>query len=283
MNGSIQTSQGSIRLTAGKDVIVGSGFVNTTGGGSIFAQGLSGNVNAGNNNGGYGFEPGGYYVNETVGGFATLEGGDVTLEAGQDVISIPTVPTSQLGKSPGASGTYGSQPANVTVIAGSQILGNYQLANGTGLLEAGVSVESGKVAQVVNSSADIGSALQPVSLGLIAGRWEAFAAQDLAGYRREFSRQHQHYSRPNLRPSHSAARLVHLPFRLRVRRGGDALGGEFDHAWGGDIAAAGDHGRQDAGGFSAAALARGGRRGHHARQHVDTVSVERGVVEHPHA
>ncbi len=177
-NGAIQTAQGSINLTAGQDVRVGTGSVTTTGGGSIFVDAVSGSVDAGKNNGGYIFvdDSPGYLVNSALGGISTGQGGDVTIEAGQNVTSIPTVPPNQ---APGASGAYGSQPGNLTVIAGNQILGNFLVANGTGLLESGVTVQNGAVTKTLNPAGDIGSPTQPVSLSLISGTWYAFAARNL--------------------------------------------------------------------------------------------------------
>lgn len=189
----IQTSGGSISLTASQSIEVGNGCVNTVGGGSIAATALSGDVNAGDNNNGYAFSAFGYHIAAAssisglpqVGGIATIGGGDVTLAAGNDVISEPLIPASAANPangifgSPGASGAYGSQPGNVTVIAGNQILGNYLVRNGTGLLEAGVTVQNGQVTQILNPTADIGSPADPVNLSLVSGNWDAWAAQDL--------------------------------------------------------------------------------------------------------
>lgn len=182
-NGSIRTYRGSISLTAGQDVLVGTGSITTTGDGNILVQALSGSVDAGKNNGGgnggfnLGNESPGYDVSSALGGISTAQGGNVTIEAGQNVTSIPTVPSNQ--QVPGASGAYGSLPGNVTVIAGNQILGNFIVANGTGLLEAGVTVQNGTVTQTLNPAANIGNPTQPVSLSLISGNWYAFAAQNL--------------------------------------------------------------------------------------------------------
>jgi filamentous hemagglutinin family protein len=189
----IQTSSGSITLTAGQSIEVGNGCINTVGGGDIVAKALSGDVNTGDNNNGYAFSAFGYHIAAAssisglpqVGGIATIGGGDVTLNAGNDVISEPVIPASAdnpangIFGSPGASGAYGSQPGNVTVVAGNQIFGNYLVRNGTGMLEAGVTVQNGQVTQVLNPVADIGSPTDPVSLNLVSGNWDAWAAQDL--------------------------------------------------------------------------------------------------------
>jgi filamentous hemagglutinin family protein len=189
----IQTSTGSITLTASQSIEVGNGCINTVGGGSILANALSGDVNAGVNNNGYAYSSFGYHITAAssvsglpqVGGIATIGGGDVTLEAGNNVISEPIVPASAnnpangIFGSPGASGAYGSQAGNVTVITGNQIFGNYLVRNGTGMLEAGVSIQNGQVTQILNPTADIGSPTDPVSLSLVSGNWDAWAAQDL--------------------------------------------------------------------------------------------------------
>jgi filamentous hemagglutinin family protein len=176
LTGSISTSQGSISLTAGQSILVGAGFVHTTGGGSIDATAIAGDINAGTANGGYLYSIYGYNVSTTLGGISTAAGGDVTLIAGNNITSIPTVPANQ---TPGASGAYGSQPGNVTLIAGNQILGNFTLANGVGTLLAGAQVGDSGVPQILNSGANVGSAQRPVNLGLIDGSWNVRAANNI--------------------------------------------------------------------------------------------------------
>ncbi len=209
--GWIQTAAGSINLIAGQDILIGSGSVTTTGGGSIFANAIAGNINAGSFNGGTSFTatPTGDYrflstgaaLNPVLSGFSTAAGGDVTLIAGNNIASVPTVPTSQW---PGASGAYGA--GNVTIIAGNQITGNYNLANGVGILLAGVQVQSAQagilqnpnanpsayantltaleteVTLAQNAGGNIGAASGasgPVTLSLIQGSWNAWAANNI--------------------------------------------------------------------------------------------------------
>ena len=211
-NGTIQLSAGSVNLLAGQSILVGSGSVFTTGGGSIYADALAGDINAGTSNGSstsggqqtsdYIFTASGSRPNAILGGISTAAGGDVTLIAGDDVVSVPTVPSSS--QWPGASGTYGA--GNVTVIAGNQITGNYTLANGTGTMLAGVQVSSAQAGALQNRSADpttyastlsdletevtqnssgngnIGAASGasgPVTLSLIQGSWNAWAANNI--------------------------------------------------------------------------------------------------------
>jgi filamentous hemagglutinin family protein len=175
-NGSVQTSAGNITMTAGQDILVGTGSISTVGGGNINLQTIADDINAGTANAGYTFSIFGDSVSASPGGIATAAGGNVTLQAGNEIISQPTVPS---GQNPGASGAYGSEPGNVTLIAGSQILGNYTLANGVGTVLAGVQVQTGQAPQILNSAAGVGSSTRPVSLSLIAGSWNVWAANDI--------------------------------------------------------------------------------------------------------
>jgi filamentous hemagglutinin family protein len=210
-NGTIQLSGGSVNLLAGQSILVGSGSVFTTGGGSIYADALAGDINAGTSNGSstsggtqtsdYLFTASGSRPNAILGGISTAAGGDVTLIAGNNIVSVPTVPTSQW---PGASGAYGA--GDVTIIAGNQITGNYTLANGVGTMLAGVQVLSAQagilqnpganlttyastlndleteVTQTPNLGGNIGAASGangPVTLSLIQGSWNAWAANNI--------------------------------------------------------------------------------------------------------
>jgi filamentous hemagglutinin family protein len=208
--GTIQTAAGSIILFAGESILAGSGSVYTTLGGGIFADALAGNINTGSFNGGngtsqksnYSFTSTGANPSTILGGFSTAAGGNVTLIAGNNIDSTPTVPQNQW---PGASGAYGS--GNVTIIAGNQITGNYNLANGVGTLFAGVQVSSAQagvlqnpnanptaytatlnnleteVTQASNPNGNIGGmvkgSLQTVTLSLIQGSWNAWAANNI--------------------------------------------------------------------------------------------------------
>jgi hypothetical protein len=208
-NGTIQLSAGSASLLAGQSILAGSGSVFTTGGGSIFADALAGDINAGTSNGSstsggqqtsdYLFTGSGSRPNAFLGGISTAAGGDVTLIAGNNVVSIPTVPSNN--QWPGASGAYGA--GNVTVIAGNQITGNYNLANGIGTMLAGVQVSSAQAAILQNpgvnlhayavtlsdletavtqnsgGNGNIGAASGAVTLSLIQGSWNAWAANNI--------------------------------------------------------------------------------------------------------
>jgi filamentous hemagglutinin family protein len=211
---SLQAQNGNINLWAAENILVGSGSIFTTAGGSIFADALDGDINAGTSNGSgsngkqtedYLFSSLGATPNAILGGMSTKAGGNVTLIAGDDIISVPTVPAKT--DWPGASGTYGA--GNVTLVAGSQITGNFNLANGTGNILAGVQVTGTEAAALQNQGADpagyqyalgnlesavmqntggggnIGASSAPagendgVTLSLIQGTWNAWAANDI--------------------------------------------------------------------------------------------------------
>ena len=86
---------GDINLTAGQSILVGSGYVITTGDGSIYAHALAGNIDTGSDAQGYYFAIGGvntlsaaYNLQDGLGGISTEAGGDVKLIAGGDVTSF---------------------------------------------------------------------------------------------------------------------------------------------------------------------------------------------------
>ena len=157
--GSIQTAQGSIKLTAGQDITVGSGYVITTGGGSISAHALAGNIDTGSDALGYNFESAvssldqAYDLSVGLGGISTAAGGDVTLIAGGDVTSVlPGVngyiyddtfqPANNGDFTTAGAGAYGSAPGNVTVVAGGNVTGHYLAANGYGSIYAGAQMDA---------------------------------------------------------------------------------------------------------------------------------------------
>ena len=176
LSGAIETSAGSISLKAGKDVLVGTGFVRTTGTGNIDVQAFTGDINAGTKNEGYQFLGTGYFVSSDLGGISTAAGGNVSLIAGHDVISVPTIPT---GQTPGASGAYGAAGGDVTVQAGNQITGNFTVRNGTGIVAAGLTVANGKVTSIQNAAASVGLSTKAVSLSLVSGTWNVYSGGDI--------------------------------------------------------------------------------------------------------
>jgi hypothetical protein len=184
LNGAIQTSQGSIYLEAGNNIFTGKGYVVTTGGGTLYADALAGDLTTGTTqvgggNTGYTFDNNNdtYSVSKSYGGFGTYKGGDVTLIAGDSINPITTGAVLY-----GASGAFGSAAGNVTLQAGNQISGTYNVANGTGTILAGISVNN-NTPTIVNSGASIGTALLPVTLGLIGGSagaaWNLWAADNI--------------------------------------------------------------------------------------------------------
>ncbi len=192
---------------------IASGSVFTSGGGGIFVDALAGNIDAGTANGGinagsqsgdYRFLASGAVLNPVLGSIATAAGGNVTLIAGNNVDSSPVFQSKQFNA---ASGAFGA--GDVNIIAGNQINGNFLLANGVGTMLAGVSVTSAQAASLQNPAANpavyaatlgdltaivkagggtkgniggpeySGASSSAVSLSLIQGSWNVFAADNL--------------------------------------------------------------------------------------------------------
>ncbi len=203
--GFIRLGAGNVELVAGQNILVGRGYVNTTGGGSIFAHALAGNIDTGSRSQGYIFQsataPGqGYYVDSGLGlgGMSTAAGGDVTLIAGGNVSSVlpgnngyyyngSFVATGGTDGTAG-SGTYGSQAGDVTVIAGGNVTGHYLVANGTGSIYAGVRMDAngnpltdglGDYLLGTSGSAGTTPSRANFALSLINGGWNVTAAQNI--------------------------------------------------------------------------------------------------------
>jgi filamentous hemagglutinin family protein len=168
LNGAIQLAQGNVRLTAGNDILVGSGYVRTVGGGSIFAAALAGNVNTGTDAAGYGFLAASsaaglmYFVDPNLGGISTAAGGDVNISAGNDVISYLPAGTKTAGDA--GCGAFGSAAGNVIINAVHNVTGHYVVANGTGSITAGN---------------DAGAASAQLALSVINGGWNVNAAGNI--------------------------------------------------------------------------------------------------------
>ena len=183
-NSYVQTQDGDINLFASRDVTVTTGFINTANGGNISVTATYGSINGGNNNAGAANNASPTLTVDSdlnyfyFGGISTVNGGNVTLEAGNNVQCVPLPDTSsKLQMIPGASGAYGG--GDVTVIAGNQITGNFLVSNGTGKLEAGVTVDNNNKVTINNPTADIGTATKSVTLSLISGNWDVYAARNL--------------------------------------------------------------------------------------------------------
>ncbi len=172
--GSIQTGLGSINLTAGNDILIGGGFVRTTGGGSITATAMAGSVNTGSYAFGYAFsssDPNITIGNQGTGGISTEAGGDVSITAGQDIISFLPSQNNQILTDAG-SGAFG--PGNVMLTAGGNIEGHFVVANGLGVIHAGNN--AGLTGGDANAD---GSEPRELALSLASGGWTVNAVNNI--------------------------------------------------------------------------------------------------------
>jgi filamentous hemagglutinin family protein len=158
----IQATDGGISLLAGNNVTVATGFIRTLGGGDISAQAVSGNINSGSRANGFIFRPTGYEVDPELGGISTAAGGNVSLFAGQDVLSF--LPLAGGLQSDAGSGAFGSAPGDVTIRAGRDVQGHFVLRNGSGSIEAG---------------RNAGTATRLLALSLVKGSWDVSAGNDV--------------------------------------------------------------------------------------------------------
>lgn len=151
-SGFLETTDGYIKLVAAKDVLVGLGYLRTTGGGSIDITTAMGDVDAGKKADWLSFSRFGYAVPSAgLGGIGTVVGGDVTIQAGGNIQSmLPTV------------GAYGG--GDVRLTAAGSVLGKYYVRDGAGEISAGK---------------DVGSGPSPVTLSLVKGSWQAAAQRDI--------------------------------------------------------------------------------------------------------
>lgn len=161
---SLQAQNGSVNLLAGNNLTVGSGFIRTMEGGNIMAQAVGGTLNTGTRAKGFQFTPGGigYQADPDLGGISTYAGGNVSLVAGLDVVSL--LPSPGGTQTDAGSGAFGAEPGNVTVQAGRDVSGHFVVRNGLGQLDAG-------------RDAGIGSRL--LALSLVDGGWTVNAGRDI--------------------------------------------------------------------------------------------------------
>ena len=170
----LRTQNGSISLTAGKEIIVKTGAIRTINGGSIDATALSGDINTGSNAKGYVFSTSslGYTPSINLGGISTTAGGDVTLTAGGNIYSfLPTgIPNdNSAAPSDAGSGAFGPQPGVVTVTAGGNVYGHFVAANSQ---RNGQAVAS----TITARNGDAGSATgNYLALSLVKGAWDVEA------------------------------------------------------------------------------------------------------------
>jgi filamentous hemagglutinin family protein len=175
--GLLETSNGNIDLWAANEVIIAakpsnqSGAIRTTSGGNISVTAQFGSVNAGGNPNGYVFTGKAsplYTVSPNLGGISTIAGGNVTINAGGDVISYiesqADYDGTSRGKYEGGSGAYGSQPGNVKITAGGKVSGHYVVANGVGTITA----NGGNIGAPLGQAGNF-------ALSLIRGSWNVFA------------------------------------------------------------------------------------------------------------
>lgn len=157
LNGSayLQAQNGDISLLATNEIVVGTGAIRTLAGGNIDVTTEYGNVNSGMSTVGYDYlTTAPYYTPDSnLGGIGTAAGGNVTINAGGDVISFPA--TTVAAGDPG-SGAFGPEPGNVTINVGGNIYGHYVVMNGTG---------------TINADQNIGTSPQNVALSLAKGSW----------------------------------------------------------------------------------------------------------------
>lgn len=188
LNGSsfLQTANGDITLMAANEVQVGwmgadTGTINSgtgsitttaggTAGGNITVTAKYGDVNTGSDNNGFLYkQPSGihhnillppyYTVASSLGGISTADGGNVTINAGQDVMSYAPSGTET---DDAGTGAFGPQSGNVTITAGGNVYGHYVVANGTGTITTG------------NNAGDP-SGEKSFALSLIDGTWNVNA------------------------------------------------------------------------------------------------------------
>ncbi|HUA67098.1 MAG TPA: filamentous hemagglutinin N-terminal domain-containing protein [Candidatus Saccharimonadales bacterium] len=180
LNGSafLQTFNGDINLDAANEVQVGwsgksapvgvansgIGYIDTTGGGSINVTTQYGDVNSGSSTAGYNYlTTAPYYAPYlNVGGISTATGGNVTINAGGNVVSFPT--TTVAAGDPGTGAFNPTAPGSVTITAGGSVYGHFVEADGTGTINAGQ---------------NIGTALQNVALSLVNGGWNLNAQDNI--------------------------------------------------------------------------------------------------------
>ena len=211
--GALTVGNGNISLLASNNITVGFGYVTTTTGGSITAHALTGNIDTGSDAQGYVFKVNAttiaqaYNLNNGLGGISTAAGGDVNLTAGGDVTSVlpisrgsgsigfvydgtlfTALPSGNADFATAGSGAYGSQPGNVSIVAGGNVIGHYLVANGTGSINAGVQMDangtpitdgSGHYVMGTTGSAGTDNNHEALALSLIRGGWNVTAAEDI--------------------------------------------------------------------------------------------------------
>jgi hypothetical protein len=192
--GSIATLDGGdIAVTAGQDIQVGSGSITTVNGGNITATATAGSVITGT-------DPGGYIFNSvsasdttdpiyqvvtvdnpypgTLGGISTAAGGNVKITAGLDIISV--LPQgSESSPSDAGCGAFGPEQGNVTLSAGRNVVGHYVVANGAGVINAGVNAGTTAADPGYTDGDPEPTPQEELALSLINGSWTVQATHDI--------------------------------------------------------------------------------------------------------
>ena len=160
--GSLEAQNGNINLLAGNNITVAGGHVRTVAGGNLSAIAVAGSINTGTKANGFLFLSTGYSVSSDLGGISTANGGDVSLTAGQDILSF--LPFAGGIQTDAGSGAFGAAPGNVTINAGRDVAGHYVVRNGVGSITAG---------------RNAGTASRLLALSLVSGGWTVNAANDV--------------------------------------------------------------------------------------------------------
>jgi hypothetical protein len=135
----------------------------TTAGGNIFVTSDNGSVNSANSTGGYTYSGSSSPVLDplSLGGISTATGGNVTINAKQDVISYS--PGGIQLNSESGIGTFGG--GNLLINAGHNVLGHFLVVNGNGT--------------IVTTGGDAGNNNSPLSLSLASGSWHVNASGNI--------------------------------------------------------------------------------------------------------
>ena len=146
-NSDLQTENGNINLWAANEVLLtassataaGNDGIRTLEGGNIDVTAVNGDVNTGANPQGFDYQKSApyYTVWSSLGGISTVAGGNVTINAGGNVISYLPSGSTTVAAEDGGTGAFGPESGNVTITAGGNVYGHYVLANGLGTITAG--------------------------------------------------------------------------------------------------------------------------------------------------
>jgi filamentous hemagglutinin family protein len=166
----LQTQSGDINLWAANEVIVNSGAIRTLGGGNIGVTAEFGNINTGSSEYGFNYTKTAPYetVSSTLGGISTADGGNVNINAGDNVISFSATtvapPTQSGGGDPDpGTGCFGAASGNLTINAGGNVYGCFVVMNGNGTINA----------------QNIGTSANNVALSLSTGGWSLNAQNSI--------------------------------------------------------------------------------------------------------